>query len=286
MSVPHQYRAAPLALLSPMTALTGNLNGPGHYIDWGPIQISLANLVMIAYRRGPVRPGAPAAVPEGKEAAMTSTRPPPTPRPGPVACASVSSARSPREAAARHPARVRRVVDLRLRRGHAGGIPRHPRRRAWSSPCTGPAWYHTSSLGHFVNSMHFWSVQLFFVFMVVHLWGKFWMAAWRGRRAMTWITGAVAFLGLDRNGVHRLPGADELRFAVDLLRRPRTGSTPSASARSSTCSNLGQMLLWHVCCCRSSSGCYRRVHVLMVRRAVWCRRSTPIDGRATDDRRS
>jgi|BarGraIncu00222A_1022003.scaffolds.fasta_scaffold00040_12 hypothetical protein len=47
MSVPHKYRAAPLALLSPMTALTGNLNGPGHYIDWGPIQISLANLVMI-----------------------------------------------------------------------------------------------------------------------------------------------------------------------------------------------------------------------------------------------
>jgi ubiquinol-cytochrome c reductase cytochrome b subunit len=58
----------------------------------------------------------------------------------------------------------------------------------------GPAWYHVSSVGLFVNSLHFWSVQLFFVFMVVHLWGKFWMAAWRGRRAMTWITGVVAFL--------------------------------------------------------------------------------------------
>ena len=30
--------------------------------------------------------------------------------------------------------------------------------------------------------------------MVVHLWGKFFMAAWRGRRALTWMTGAVAFL--------------------------------------------------------------------------------------------
>ena len=29
--------------------------------------------------------------------------------------------------------------------------------------------------------------------IVIHLWGKFWMAAWRGRRAMTWITGVVAF---------------------------------------------------------------------------------------------
>jgi hypothetical protein len=42
--------------------------------------------------------------------------------------------------------------------------------------------------------MHLWSVELFMAFMVIHLWGKFWMAAWRGRRALTWITGAVAFL--------------------------------------------------------------------------------------------
>jgi ubiquinol-cytochrome c reductase cytochrome b subunit len=58
----------------------------------------------------------------------------------------------------------------------------------------GPAWWHTSAVGHFVNSMHLWSTELFFFFMVVHLWGKFFMAAWRGRRALTWITGAVSFL--------------------------------------------------------------------------------------------
>jgi ubiquinol-cytochrome c reductase cytochrome b subunit len=58
----------------------------------------------------------------------------------------------------------------------------------------GPAWYHVSSVGLFVNSLHFWGVQLFFVFMVIHLWGKYWMAAWRGRRAMTWVTGVIAFL--------------------------------------------------------------------------------------------
>ena len=57
----------------------------------------------------------------------------------------------------------------------------------------GPAWYHTSDFGHWVNSLHFWSVQLFFAFMVIHLWGKFWMAAWRGRRWMTWITGVISF---------------------------------------------------------------------------------------------
>ena len=82
----------------------------------------------------------------------------------------------------------------------------------------GPAWYHTSSVGMFTNSMHFWSVQLFFIFMVIHLWGKFWMAAWRGRRALTWITGVVVFLASHRHRLHRLPGADQLRLAVDLLR--------------------------------------------------------------------
>ena len=30
--------------------------------------------------------------------------------------------------------------------------------------------------------------------MVVHLWGKFWMAAWRGGRTRVWITGAITFL--------------------------------------------------------------------------------------------
>ncbi len=58
----------------------------------------------------------------------------------------------------------------------------------------GPAWWHSSSVGHYVYSVHLWSVELFFVFMVVHLWGKFWMAAWRGRRLATWVTGAISFL--------------------------------------------------------------------------------------------
>src|SRR5450756_670420 len=57
----------------------------------------------------------------------------------------------------------------------------------------GAAWWHVSSLGLFVNSLHLWSVELFFGFMVIHLWGKFWMAAWRGKRALTWITGIMLF---------------------------------------------------------------------------------------------
>ena len=33
----------------------------------------------------------------------------------------------------------------------------------------GVAWWHTSSVGHFVNSLHLWSVELFFACMTIHL---------------------------------------------------------------------------------------------------------------------
>ena len=58
----------------------------------------------------------------------------------------------------------------------------------------GPAWWHETGVGHFFNSIHLWSVELFFFVMVVHLWGKYWMAAWRGGRARVWVTGAIIFL--------------------------------------------------------------------------------------------
>jgi len=58
----------------------------------------------------------------------------------------------------------------------------------------GPQWWHVSSSGHFFNSLHFWSVQLFFIFMVLHLWGQFWGAGWRDGRASTWMVGVVIFL--------------------------------------------------------------------------------------------
>ena len=58
----------------------------------------------------------------------------------------------------------------------------------------GPQWWHVSGVGRFFNSLHFWSVQLFFVFMVLHLWGQYFAAGWRDGRAATWMIGAVIFL--------------------------------------------------------------------------------------------
>jgi ubiquinol-cytochrome c reductase cytochrome b subunit len=58
----------------------------------------------------------------------------------------------------------------------------------------GPQWWHVSSIGRFFNGLHFWSVQLFFIFMVLHLWGQYFAAGWRDGRAKTWMAGVVIFL--------------------------------------------------------------------------------------------
>jgi hypothetical protein len=58
----------------------------------------------------------------------------------------------------------------------------------------GPAWWHYTGVGHFFNSVHLWAVELFFFSAIVHTWGKYWTAAWRGGRARVWATGAIALL--------------------------------------------------------------------------------------------
>lgn len=58
----------------------------------------------------------------------------------------------------------------------------------------GPQWWHFSNVGRFFNSLHFWAVQAFFFFMVVHLWTAFFQGAWRDGRGITWISGVITFV--------------------------------------------------------------------------------------------
>jgi quinol-cytochrome oxidoreductase complex cytochrome b subunit len=55
----------------------------------------------------------------------------------------------------------------------------------------GPFWYHTNSFGRFFDELHFWSVQLFFAGIFLHLATKFFLGAWRGGRWPTWMVGAL-----------------------------------------------------------------------------------------------
>src|SRR5579875_2568868 len=109
----------------------------------------------------------------------------------------------------------------------------------------GVDWWHTNPFGHFFNSLHLWSVELFMALIVIHLWGKFWMAAWRGRRTMTWITGVVAFLA---SIVECFTGyLSQQNFDSQWI------STSGKDAFNAVgvgaffnLMNFGQMLLWHV----------------------------------------
>ena len=129
----------------------------------------------------------------------------------------------------------------------------------------GPQWYHVSAVGHFVNSVHLWGVELFFVFMVVHLWGKFWMAAWRGRRAMTWITGVVSFLasiGTAFTGYLVQTNFDSQWISSEA----KDGLNSVGIGAWFNVVNVGQMLLWHVVLLPLVVGVIVVWHVLLVRR--------------------
>lgn len=129
----------------------------------------------------------------------------------------------------------------------------------------GPAWYHVSHLGKFFNSLHFWSVQLFFVFMVIHLWGKFWMAAWRGNRTATWMTGAVAFvasIATAFTGYLVQTNFDSQWISFEA----KDGFNSMGVGAWFNVTNLGQMLLLHVAFLPLILGVITVVHVLMFRK--------------------
>jgi ubiquinol-cytochrome c reductase cytochrome b subunit len=129
----------------------------------------------------------------------------------------------------------------------------------------GVAWWHVSSLGRFANSLHLWSVELFFAFMVIHLWGKFWMAAWRGKRSLTWITGVVAFvtsIGTAFTGYLSQSNYDSQWISAEA----KDGLNSIGIGAWFNVLNPGQMLLWHVVLLPFAVGVLTVVHILLVRR--------------------
>ena len=129
----------------------------------------------------------------------------------------------------------------------------------------GVAWWHTSSLGLYVNSTHLWSVELFFAFMVIHLWGKFWMAAWRGNRALTWVTGVVAFLG--SIGTAFTGYLSQSNFDAQWISaEAKDGLNSVGIGAWFNVLNPGQMLLWHVVLLPFVLGVLVVLHVVLVRR--------------------
>ena len=129
----------------------------------------------------------------------------------------------------------------------------------------GPAWWHYTGVGHFFNSIHLWSVELFFFAMVVHLWGKFWMAAWRGGRSHVWITGAVTFL-------IAVPAAltgyvSQQNFDAQWIStQAKDGLNSVGVGAFFNVTNFGQMYSYHVLLLPIAVVALVSAHVLLVRR--------------------
>jgi quinol-cytochrome oxidoreductase complex cytochrome b subunit len=129
----------------------------------------------------------------------------------------------------------------------------------------GTVWWHTSSLGLFVNSLHLWSVEVFFAVMVIHLWGKFWMAAWRGNRALTWVTGVfcfVASIGAAFTGYLSQSNLDSQWISG----QAKDGLNAVGIGAFFNVLDPAQMLLWHVVLLPLVIGAIVVVHVVLVRR--------------------
>ncbi len=129
----------------------------------------------------------------------------------------------------------------------------------------GPAWWHYTGVGHFFNSIHMWAVELFFFVMVVHLWGKFWMAAWRGGRTRVWITGAITFLVAVPTALTGYVSQQNFD-AQWIATQAKDGLNAVGVGAFFNVTNFGQMYSWHILLLPIAVVALVSAHVLLVRR--------------------
>src|SRR6516164_2486675 len=265
------------ALAAPRFAAI-DLNQPGNYVHWSIFTVSVANLVLIAVMVVIFGAALLLPFPKGRPARADGAG-----GTGPAGLAELAEPADP-QTARMWTARVR---NWTLRRWPPNKLlpdaqPAYVASWAYvfgvaslaalgvaivsgfALALGGPDWWHTNPVGHFCNSLHLWSVELFMAFMVIHLWGKFWMAAWRGRRAMTWITGVLAF------------GASVVVCFTGYLSQQNFDSQWIATNGKDAFNavgigaffnlmNFGQMLMWHIVILPIVLVALIGAHILLVR---------------------
>jgi hypothetical protein len=249
-----------------------DLNQPGSYLTWNVFTISVANLVLIAVMVAIF--GAALLLPFPRGRGEDTAVPDPAPDAG----------TAPGD---------ERMWTARARRRALTSLPPHkllPDRQpayvaSWvyvfgvaslaalaivivsgfAIAIGGPDWWHTNPVGHFFNSLHLWSVELFMALLVIHLWGKFWMAAWRGRRTLTWITGVVAFLA---SVVECFTGyLSQQNFDSQwIATNGKDAFNEVGIGAFFNLMNFGQMLMWHIVMLPIILIAIVGAHVLLVRK--------------------
>ena len=172
----------------PLGAVTGavvNLNHPDRYVHWSFILTSVANLVVVAVMLALFVAAlalpfmrSPTLAPEAKSDHPADPTPPPSTWTGKLRQVALRYLPPGKLLPETQPAYVASWV-------YVFGVATIAALAVVISTglvlaIFGPVWWHATPAGHFVNSLH--------------LWAKFWMAAWRGRRTLTWMTGVVCFL--------------------------------------------------------------------------------------------
>jgi len=275
---------------SSLLAAVVNLDHPGRFLHWSIFQVSEANLVLIAVMVVIFGLALVLPFPHGRDGGADTAVPAAG---GSPATGASSAASAPADGLSRYvEPEGSKMWTARLRRRALSKLPppkllpdRQPAYVAswvyifgvgalsafgvaivsgFAIALGGVDWWHTNSVGHFFNSLHVWSVELFMALIVIHLWGKFWMAAWRGRRTLTWITGVVAFLA---SIVECFTGyLSQQNFDSQWI------STNGKDAINATgfggffnLLDFGQMLLWHVVLLPIVLVAIVGAHVLLVR---------------------
>jgi hypothetical protein len=295
--------------MNPSLAVHGpvaiDLNAPGSYLTWSIFTISEANLVLIAVMVAIFGIALLAPFPGRRHGTATSAETEPGAASRSADPVESGDALDPLRTAALGDDADARMWTARVRRRALSLLPpgkllpdRQPAYVAswvyvfgvaslaafgmaivsgFAIAIGGTDWWHTNPVGHFFNSVHLWSVELFMAFLVIHLWGKFWMAAWRGRRALTWITGVVAFIA---SVVECFTGyMSQQNFDSQWIATNGKDAFNAAGIGAFfNLMNFGQMLLWHVVLIPIILVSLIGAHVLLVRvRGV----SHPLPARTT-----
>jgi ubiquinol-cytochrome c reductase cytochrome b subunit len=129
----------------------------------------------------------------------------------------------------------------------------------------GPEWWHYTDVGRFFNSIHLWAVELFFFVMVVHLWGKYWMAAWRGGRTRVWVTGAIIFLVAIPTALTGYVSQQNFD-AQWIATQAKDGLNSVGVGAFFNVTNFGEMYSYHVLLLPLAVTALVGAHVLLVRR--------------------
>jgi len=129
----------------------------------------------------------------------------------------------------------------------------------------GPSWYHTNAVGRFANAVHFWSVQLFFVGLVLHFVTKFFLGAWRDGRWLTWVVGGL-LLGL---GVFTSLTGFLLQTNWDgqwIATQAKDAMNAAGIGAFFNTMNTGQVLTLHVAALPLAIAALLGLHIFLIRR--------------------